>query len=544
MTAAATTTSSKRIDANRCNAQRSTGPTTPQGKLRVRLNALKHGLTATTAILPGEDSDALQSRVDAWKDDVGPRTAMENYLVERAAYASWQLDRADRTIAARLSDRMRQQPADRQSKEADEVADLATRLFWDPRGPIGLYPHYETLGIPPRISTPATPYDPLNPARIVNRLESTVLGCRWLLERWGELKKVLDDGAKWQAPDRLRAIRLLGRQPMDALSDERVMSVYLACWAMDREGKHGFDDLWSELEAGSERMRFLERVDARAICWMPDTPEGGRNMLLDLVAEAAARIQKLLAAHEERNAPEAAVRLDRLAFDDSDDGERLRRYQLAHGRIFLRTVTTLFKVRKEMENHVDDADDCGTGEGPEILQAPFGEGDEIHNSPPDLHVPPAVAPIVPGEAEAETPTTASLVSAVPAPSSTDDEGRRAPALPPDDASSPFECCVHAESAQTQNGETNPTPVAARLGPQLDLCSEGRHIEPAVDSAAAIPAIVRSQTPTRAGANRRTRSNSLPPTMIRLLAEMVMRQSVTGGPTPLRGQGRCGPVDSA
>src|SRR5271167_3020033 len=38
--------SAKQAEANRRNAQRSTGPRTPQGKQQVRLNALKHGLDA------------------------------------------------------------------------------------------------------------------------------------------------------------------------------------------------------------------------------------------------------------------------------------------------------------------------------------------------------------------------------------------------------------------------------------------------------------------------------------------------------------------
>ena len=73
--------STKQIEANQRNSKRSTGPATPQGKSRVRLNALKHGLTAASVVLPGEDPDALQARVDAWKDDLRPRTALEDYLI-------------------------------------------------------------------------------------------------------------------------------------------------------------------------------------------------------------------------------------------------------------------------------------------------------------------------------------------------------------------------------------------------------------------------------------------------------------------------------
>jgi hypothetical protein len=47
-------TSSKRAEANRRNAQRSTGPTSARGKSSARFNALKHGLRTKT-LFSGED---------------------------------------------------------------------------------------------------------------------------------------------------------------------------------------------------------------------------------------------------------------------------------------------------------------------------------------------------------------------------------------------------------------------------------------------------------------------------------------------------------
>ena len=45
---------------NRSNSQHSTGPRTEAGKQRSSLNALRHGLTARTAVLATEDPAAYQ----------------------------------------------------------------------------------------------------------------------------------------------------------------------------------------------------------------------------------------------------------------------------------------------------------------------------------------------------------------------------------------------------------------------------------------------------------------------------------------------------
>jgi hypothetical protein len=49
-----------RAAVNKANAQHSTGPRTAAGKQRSSLNALRHGLTGHTIVLPTEDHSAYQ----------------------------------------------------------------------------------------------------------------------------------------------------------------------------------------------------------------------------------------------------------------------------------------------------------------------------------------------------------------------------------------------------------------------------------------------------------------------------------------------------
>ena len=70
----------RRAEINRHNAEKSTGPKTPEGKAASRGNALKHGLTATTIApvgSPGEGEGDYQKRLDWWLDDLKPRNVLE-----------------------------------------------------------------------------------------------------------------------------------------------------------------------------------------------------------------------------------------------------------------------------------------------------------------------------------------------------------------------------------------------------------------------------------------------------------------------------------
>src|SRR5690242_6573080 len=74
--------------------------------------ALKHGMSAKMLVLPGEDPEAFQDRIETWTALLGPENDLEQYLAEHAAQSSWQLDRAQRAEAARRAAAIRHAPAD------------------------------------------------------------------------------------------------------------------------------------------------------------------------------------------------------------------------------------------------------------------------------------------------------------------------------------------------------------------------------------------------------------------------------------------------
>src|SRR6476659_7852087 len=84
----------RQIDANRRNAQLSTGPVTEDGKKRSRRNALRHGLTAETVIDALEDAEDYAAFEMAVTADYDAQSAVERELVLRLASVLWRLRRA------------------------------------------------------------------------------------------------------------------------------------------------------------------------------------------------------------------------------------------------------------------------------------------------------------------------------------------------------------------------------------------------------------------------------------------------------------------
>jgi hypothetical protein len=116
-------TSDRKIEANRENALKSTGPRTPEGKDAVRLNALRHGLRSKEILLPGEDADALRELDVNLRAELRPVGEVENLLADRIIAAYWRLRRLGRVETGIFIWERSSELAERAEREAREYVE-------------------------------------------------------------------------------------------------------------------------------------------------------------------------------------------------------------------------------------------------------------------------------------------------------------------------------------------------------------------------------------------------------------------------------------
>jgi hypothetical protein len=328
------------IAANRQNALKSTGPRSPEGKSRARANALTHGLTARTLVpvLPHEDPRALDDRIAAWTEQWQPQSDRQTELVWHAARLSWLIDRAGRAETAHLSHRVRDAAMRDDQLDPDRMEEidlLGCKLFYD-NGPKDL-----DRGVS---SQPPAWVD--QPAVFVRRLEQTKEGCRWLLDRWLELRNLIRHRAQWQSSDYYRFIRLQGKAGIEAIYDPALNRLFQAwdriwpgscktCWKLCRQQANRRDPAYN----GS--MAWRQITDG------PADVEQAWALLREVVSAYTSRLEMLIKDFTAIAELEEGELADRAVFDSSPALDRHRRYQASLGRELLRTVDALRKLQDD-----------------------------------------------------------------------------------------------------------------------------------------------------------------------------------------------------
>ncbi len=96
----------RQIEANRLNAQKSTGPRSVEGKAGSRFNALKYGIDARSLLIPGEDPAELEALAQDYRARFQPAGPLENYLVDALIQSDWNKRRYLRAEAQLLQTAM------------------------------------------------------------------------------------------------------------------------------------------------------------------------------------------------------------------------------------------------------------------------------------------------------------------------------------------------------------------------------------------------------------------------------------------------------
>src|SRR5690349_17509960 len=84
-------TSEKQLEANRANAQKSTGPKTEEGKKRSAFNAMRHGLTAQVRVVPEDEFAAYREFTGKYMAALKPEGMLEEQQAIVHTHSLWQV---------------------------------------------------------------------------------------------------------------------------------------------------------------------------------------------------------------------------------------------------------------------------------------------------------------------------------------------------------------------------------------------------------------------------------------------------------------------
>jgi hypothetical protein len=235
---------------NRANARHSTGPTSQEGKLVARCNSLRDGLTAKTLVLPNENPDEVQARVDAWHQSCQPQGHLEEELVDQMALAAQRIRRIARAEGAILAEQVANAETEWKHAQETRLLRLTRRLYSEPE-----QTHVDLL--------------------------SFGAGACWLLERWLGLLEAFERYGCWNHPHLIdHALRLDGANPdyfrcstgrgyelavvaiscVPNFKDVPFLVDMLRAMPADWIGKHGVDKTYERTEA---QRRLRAHIESR-----------------------------------------------------------------------------------------------------------------------------------------------------------------------------------------------------------------------------------------------------------------------------------------
>ncbi|MCW5979946.1 MAG: hypothetical protein KIT09_17830 [Bryobacteraceae bacterium] len=98
--------SPRKLEANRANALKSTGPVSEAGKKRSSANSTRHRILASAATLLAKPNQELQSLLTNYRADFRPSSVHEQTLVDEIAVAAWRMKHLARIETGLLASQM------------------------------------------------------------------------------------------------------------------------------------------------------------------------------------------------------------------------------------------------------------------------------------------------------------------------------------------------------------------------------------------------------------------------------------------------------
>ena len=184
----------------------------------------KHGLRAACDSILRDVGIAYEERKQKWVRDLDPRTDREEFLAHQQVITSFSLEQ----VHAAHIEQVTSDIEGAEDRLEAGVRQLAKRLYFNRAGSAASYGFANFRRDEPHTSSSGTAVDPDDPAELVRQLEGSAPGCQWLVSEWTALRERLEGQSFWQSIDRFQAIRLLGRQPIDAGRDQTIAEIFVA----------------------------------------------------------------------------------------------------------------------------------------------------------------------------------------------------------------------------------------------------------------------------------------------------------------------------
>ena len=336
-------TSQQKIDTNRANAQKSTGPKTASGKERSRANALKHGLTGAGVVVPPEDFDRFERRANLWAQEIHAETDLDRFLMRKAALSSVRMERCTRAETAQLDEKRERAIYEwLERKDEGRVEDSFAKLD-------------------------------VRPAQITAFLHRSILGCEAMVWRWDRMRYELERNGNWGIINAAKSLRLLGIPGEPPASEgSRGSELWGTCFAV-AIGNNQYGPEMFERFIGIASPTPIEF--AEAVAALPPPEEGNATLmgLCDAEIERLTRLRDAMWA--DLGGPEFERVVALAEFDDGEGGQLRRRYETANSSELHRAIDQVHKNQKAalaMAKAAEDRDASPRVAGPERAEAAQG----------------------------------------------------------------------------------------------------------------------------------------------------------------------------